>query len=90
MKQAPDRSEIKAETQRAEKALKAAKLLLAENLLEDALSRTYYAVLHAARAVLLGEGVRVNSHKAVRRLFGQHLIKAGKLDPRFATILAEE
>jgi uncharacterized protein len=38
----------------------------------------------------LAEGVRVKSHKAVRRLFGQHMIKTGKLDSRYAAILAEE
>lgn len=30
------------------------------------------------------------SHKAVRRLFGQHLVTTGKLDRGYATILAEE
>ncbi|MEK6776662.1 MAG: HEPN domain-containing protein [bacterium] len=86
----PHRDEIKAELRRAEKSLRAAHLLFEDDLLEDALSRTYYAILHAARAVLLAEGIHVKSHKAVRRLFGQHLIKTGKLDPRYATILAEE
>lgn len=82
--------EIKKEFHRAEKSLQSARLLLRDNLLEDALSRAYYAILHAARAVLLAEGVTVTSHRAVRRLFGQHLIKSGKLSTRLATILAEE
>lgn len=89
-KTAGHREEIRAELARAEKSLKAAGVLFEEGLFEDALSRAYYVILHAARAALLAEGVRVQSHKAVRRLFGQHLIKAGKLDPRYATILAEE
>jgi uncharacterized protein (UPF0332 family) len=82
--------EIKKEFHRAEKSLQSARLLLRDNLLEDALSRAYYAILHAARAVLLAEGVNVTSHRAVRRLFGQHLIKSGKLSAHLATILAEE
>ncbi len=82
--------EIEAEFLRAEKSLRAARLLFTDGLLEDTLSRTYYAILHAARAVLLAEGIRVKSHKAVRRLFGKYLIKTGKLDPQYATILAEE
>lgn len=90
MKTPPKRDEIKAEMVRAEKSLKAANVLLDKDLLEDALSRTYYAILHAARAVLLSKGVQVKSHKAVRRLFGQHLVSTGKLDPRYAKILAEE
>ncbi|MBI3994791.1 MAG: HEPN domain-containing protein [Nitrospirae bacterium] len=90
MKASPDSEEIGAELVRAEKSLKAANVLLDKDLLEDALSRTYYAILHSARAVLLAEGVKVKSHKAVRRLFGQHLVKTGKLEPRYASILAEE
>lgn len=82
--------EIKKEFHRAEKSLQSACLLLRDSLLEDALSRAYYAILHAARAVLLAEGVNVTSHRAVRRLFGQHLIKPGKLSAHLATILAEE
>ena len=82
--------EIKKEFHRAKKSLQSSRLLLRDNLLEDALSRAYYAILHAARAVLLAEGVTVTSHRAVRRLFGQHLIKPGKLSTRLATILAEE
>jgi uncharacterized protein (UPF0332 family) len=82
--------EIKKEFHRAQKSLQSACLLLRDNLLEDALSRAYYAILHAARAVLLAEGVNVTSHRAVRRLFGQHLIKSGKLSAHLSTILAEE
>ena len=82
--------EIKKECQRAEKSFQSSRLLLRDTLLEDALSRAYYTILHAARAVLLAEGVNVTSHRAVRRLFGQHLIKSGKLSAHLATILAEE
>lgn len=86
----PPREEIENELRRAEKSLHAAQLLLKEQLLEDCLSRTYYAILHAARAALLAHGVSVASHRAVRRLFGQHLIKSGKLAAHLAQILAEE
>ncbi len=86
----PPREEIKKELLRADKSLQAAQLLLKEHLLEDALSRSYYVILHAARAALLAQGVNVTSHRAVRRLFGQHLIKSGKLAPHLAEILAEE
>ena len=56
---------------------------------EDAISCCYYVILHAAKAALLLEDVSLSSHKAVRRLFGQHLIKTGKLDSKYAKILAE-
>ncbi|MDH4085298.1 MAG: HEPN domain-containing protein [Nitrospira sp.] len=82
--------EVQAELLRADKSLAAARSLLKDDFLEDALSRAYYSILHAARAVLLAEGVSVSSHRAVRRLFGSHLIKPGKLAVRLAKILAEE
>ncbi len=86
----PARDEIHQELVRAEKSLNAAEILLRDNCLEDAVSRAYYAILHAARAALLAEGVKVTSHKGVRRLFSQHLIKTEKLQHRLAVILAEE
>lgn len=80
--------EIKKEISRAEKSLNSAKILAKNNYLEDAISRCYYGILHAAKAALLVEGVNISSHKAVRRLFGQHIIKTGKLDSKYAKILA--
>ena len=87
----PSRAEeVQAELLRADKSFQAAQSLLEDDFLEDSLSRAYYAILHAARAVLLAAGVTVSSHRSVRRLFGFHLIKPGKLAVRFAKILAEE
>lgn len=86
----PAEEEIKNEITRAKKSLKAAQKLFQENLFEDAISRAYYTVLHSAKAVLIAENVRVDSHEAVKRLFGKHLIKAGKIDTQFSKILREE
>lgn len=36
------------------------------------------------------ESINVESHRAVRRLFGQHLIQKGKIDVKYSIILAEE
>ena len=75
---------------RAKKSLLAAKTLLESRLCEDCVSRAYYAVLHAAKAALATEGVEPQSHYAVRRLFGLHLVKTKKIEKDFATILAAE
>ena len=82
--------EIKSELLRSKKALKAADFLFKESLYEDCLSRSYYAILHAAKAVLLSEGIQVDTHDAVKRLFGFNLIKTRKIDKIFAIILREE
>ena len=82
--------EIRKEISRSQKSLKSAKRLFEEGFFEDAISRSYYAVLHAAKAVLLSESVVVSSHEAVKRLFGMHLIKTGKIEPKYSKILSEE
>jgi len=78
------------ELNRARKALLAAKTLLENQLYEDCVSRAYYAVLHAAKAALVTTGVEPESHSAVRRLFGLHLVKTGKIEKDFAKILTAE
>jgi len=75
---------------RARKALLAAKLLLENGLLEDCVSRAYYAVLHAAKAALSTVGIETDTHVGARRTFGLHLVKTGKVESEFAKILARE
>lgn len=78
------------EMARAHKALLAAKTLLENQLYEDCVSRAYYAVLHAAKAALTTVNIEPQSHYAVRRLFGLHLVKNGKIEKDFAKILTAE
>ena len=78
------------ELARANKSLMAAKTLLENQLYEDCVSRSYYAVLHAAKAALAAEGIETESHTAVRRMFGLHLVKAGKIETDFARILTAQ
>jgi len=86
----PNEEEIRKEVERGTKSLKAAKKLFEEELFEDAISRSYYAILHVAKAVLLMENVKVYSHEAVKRLFGMHLIKTGKIELKYSKIMREE
>lgn len=53
--------EVLAEFQRAAQALRAAEVLHAEELFPDAISRAYYAVMHAAKAALLTRDVVADS-----------------------------
>lgn len=82
--------QAKQEMERARRALRAAEILAKEELYEDSVSRAYYAVLHAARAGLLTVPVFPESHSAVRRLFGLHLVKDGPIEKKFAVILMAE
>lgn len=85
-----DREEIiKNQINKAEKKIEAAKRLFEEGFLDDAISRAYYAVFHAARAVLLKEGITANTHEAVKTMFGLYLIKPGKIDKKYGRKLSQ-
>ncbi|MDI6791719.1 MAG: HEPN domain-containing protein [bacterium] len=72
---------------KAAEKLAAAKSLAKEGFFDDAISRAYYAVFHAASAVLLTEGITVNTRHSLKSMFGLHLVKSGKLDTHFGKVL---
>lgn len=82
--------QVQAEWRRSLKAQGAAELLLEAGFYEDAVSRAYYAVLHAAKAALLARDIITESHTAVRRLFGKELVQQGLLEKEWTMILAHE
>ncbi|HOC18006.1 MAG TPA: HEPN domain-containing protein [Vicinamibacterales bacterium] len=56
------RANADAEMARSGESLRAAALLVDAGLLHDAESRLYYAIYHAAVALLLAEGIEPRSH----------------------------
>ena len=82
-----NRELLLAEWRRSVRALAAARLLAREGYAEDAVSRTYYAILHAAKAALLAHDVTVDSHAALRRQFGQYLVRGGKIEREWSAQL---
>jgi uncharacterized protein (UPF0332 family) len=78
---------ISAQLIKADEKLDAAKELLKNGYLDDAISRAYYSMFHAASAVLLAEGVTVESHSGLKTMFGLRLIKTGKIDKYYAKTL---
>ena len=79
---------ILAEIERGDESLKSARLLAAERLNLDAMSRIYYAVLHYARAILLVEQIVPKSHHGAFLLFSQHVVKTGKADKRYSKVFS--
>jgi uncharacterized protein (UPF0332 family) len=69
--------------EKGKEKLGAAKALLREGFIDDAISRAYYCMFHAASAVLLAEGITVDSHSALKTMFGLHFIKTGKIDKKY-------
>ena len=68
---------------KAERALQAARTLLREGDAEFAAGRAYYAMLHAAQALLRERDLTYRKHSGVHSAFGRYFAKTGELDPKF-------
>ena len=67
--------------ERAREDLRVAQELFERAHTGHASSTAYYAMFHAAEALLLSLGIEVSSHSATHAAFGVHFAKTGKLDP---------
>ena len=77
------------EWRRTVKSLGAAEVLMHSGYAEDSVSRSYYAVLHAAKSALFVHDIATPSHAAVRSMFGLHLVRSGEIERMWARVLAE-
>jgi uncharacterized protein (UPF0332 family) len=74
---------------RARDHLKSARDLLAAEDLADSVSRSYYAVFQAARALLAIEGLESRKHSGVVPLFNRHFVKPGRVDKQIGAVLKD-
>lgn len=63
----------------ARETLEAARVLAAAGLHRHAVGRAYYAVFHAACALLATIGRRARTHDGVRALVNEHFVRPGRL-----------
>jgi uncharacterized protein (UPF0332 family) len=68
---------------KADRALHAAETLLRAGDYESATGRAYYALLHAAQALLRESDLRYRKHAGVHTAFGEHFIKTGRMDVKY-------
>jgi uncharacterized protein (UPF0332 family) len=68
---------------KAEKALRAAEILLREQDADSAAGRAYYAMLHIAQALLRSKELRYRKHSGAHAAFGEHFAKTSILDPKY-------
>lgn len=62
---------------------------LAENRhFNDAISKAYYAMFYASKAILLALGEDPHKHKGVVNLFGKRVARVGLSDLRYGRVLA--
>jgi uncharacterized protein (UPF0332 family) len=71
------RRNLQDELARAADALLAAQALLDLGLHADSVSRSYYAVFHYLRALLLTRGIEPKSHNGAIRLFNTEFVRPG-------------
>ncbi|WP_238455596.1 HEPN domain-containing protein [Desulfolucanica intricata] len=71
----------------AERKISAAEVLIKEGMYADAVSRIYYGIFHAARAMLALKGLDSKKHSGIISLFNQHFVKTGLLPKEFGRII---
>jgi uncharacterized protein (UPF0332 family) len=70
---------VERELERARAALVSARILVGAGQFADAISRAYYAMFHAACALLASIGRTVRTHDGLRALIAEHFIRPGRL-----------
>jgi uncharacterized protein (UPF0332 family) len=72
---------------RGKTALVAANTLVDERLLADAVSRIYYAMFYATKALFTRDGLAAKRHASVLTLFGREYVKTNIIAPEFHQML---
>ena len=83
------REEVKRYMARSERTLEAAQVLAEHGYWADVLSKAYYAMFYAARALLHTEGISVSKHSGVVALLGERFAKPGRIDRRLHRMLID-
>lgn len=76
-------TEIEQHIKRGVELIKVADDLIHLDHWNDAVNRAYYAIFHAATAVLLSKGIQRNSHHALISAFGEFIAKPGIMNRKY-------
>jgi len=69
--------------EKASRAIRAARRLLADDDTDFAASRAYYAMFYCVQTLLMEKGLRFSKHSGAIGAFGTHFAKTGDLNPRY-------
>lgn len=75
--------------EQAHERLKAAEVLLNQGLYTDSVTRSYYAMFTAARALLVTKELDSSKHSGVISLFNLHFVKTGIVESDMGGILTK-
>jgi len=74
---------------KAQDCVKDAELLLGAHRPSAVVGRCYYAMFHAASAMLLDKEIKRHSHQGLISAFGQFFVKQGLIDAKFHKYITE-
>lgn len=69
--------------------LKAAKLLLENNLFSESINRSYYCIFHAVKALIAYEKFDSGKHSQIIAFFNRVYVKEGKIEKEYAKIISK-
>jgi hypothetical protein len=75
--------------ERARGHLKSARDLFTNEDFADSISRSYYAIFQAARALLATANLESRKHSGVVALFNQHFVKTGQVGRELGAVLKD-
>ena len=78
-----------AEWRRGQQSLAAARLCQSNGFYADAISRAYYAVMHAAKSLLELRGITVDTHAGVRSYFGRFIVRTRLVEPEWSDLIRQ-
>lgn len=85
----PSKEFVKKCLELANEFLRDAKLSLKNGRLRSAIYNAYYAMYHAAQAVLSSKGFKPKTHSGLRELFGREFVQKGLVDKDAGKSLSE-
>lgn len=80
---------VKYRLEKASEEIKNAHIALENELYRSAVSAAYYAMFHAARALLAKKELSSKSHSGLISVFSQNFVKPGMVDKNIGRILTD-
>ena len=81
--------EVERELEVATEELSSACILFENRKYRDSISRAYYSMFHAARALLLLKGLVPKKHSGTISLFGKYYVKDGEIEDHYGKSLTK-
>ena len=81
--------QIREHFESADEFIRESEHLISGGFFRGAIGRSYYAMFHAATAVLLLKGIERSSHHGILAAFGEFLVKPGLIESRFHAYIRE-